>query len=362
MPEPIDYDVSDEDFAKLPEPDFSQEDNGAAGGEDGPPAEEPELDPEVDTDPKPLDDPSDEDPQDDEGEATDEPEPVEGVKPAAEELDYKALYEQAMAPFKANGREIKPKSLEDLRRLQEMGANYHQKMAGMKPARKALKTLENNGLLDETELSLAIDAYQGDPAAITALLQKHKIDPLDINVKTEDAYTPTNHSASDAELDLDTVLDSIKDSPKYLETLNTVTKEWDDVSQTEAAKHPQIISTINEHKEAGVYDKVMAVVQYDRSMGKLTGISDLDAYRATGTRMQEEGAFNAPANQNTDASRKPVKLQADPVQEAQRLARKKAASPTKTTSKKIGKLPTDFNPLDLSDEEFDNFDKSQIGL
>jgi hypothetical protein len=351
-------DISDEDFLNLPEPIDPDEPKEEPLEEDppekaDPPEEDEDTPTEADEDP-----PVAEEGEDPEPPETEEKEPSDD-SPA---IDYKAEYEKLMAPFKANGHEMTPQSVEDAKRLQQMGANYHKKMAGMKPAIKALKTLENNGLLDEGKLDYLIELYQGKPEAITQLLKDSKIDPLDVDVTTETPYTPANHSVSDAEVALDSVLEDIKESPSYTKTLTTVTKEWDEASRAQAATNPQIISVINGHMDTGVYDKVMAAVNYDRSIGKLGNMSDLDAYKETGNRLEQEGAFAQPVTPATDTGvTTPPSPQSDPVKEQKRQALKKAASPTKT-SPKISKLPSDFNPLDLSDEEFAKFDPKKIGL
>ena len=69
------------------------------------------------------------------------------------ELDYKAVYSRIMAPFKANGRDIEVKSVDEAITLMQMGANYNKKMAALKPNMKVLKLLERNQLLDEERLS-----------------------------------------------------------------------------------------------------------------------------------------------------------------------------------------------------------------
>ena len=43
-------------------------------------------------------------------------------------VDYKALYEQVTAPFKANGKTISIQSVEEATQLMQMGANYTKKM------------------------------------------------------------------------------------------------------------------------------------------------------------------------------------------------------------------------------------------
>ena len=360
--------MSDEDFDKLAPPTVVDE-----------PVEEELPEEEVPTEAV-VDDDDDNTEEEDPEEEEDPVEPQEDssieeeVKPSEEvktdeeppsgdpvKIDYEAEYKKLMAPFQANGKEMTPKNVEDAKRLQQMGANYHKKMAGMKPALKALKTLENNGLLDQAKLDFLIDIHQGKPEAITKLMKEKEIDPLDVDTQAETTYVPENHSASDAEVALDSVLESIETSPNYNKTLTAVTKEWDTDSRNEAAKNPQIISVINKHMDSGIYDKVMTAVQYDRSMGKFTNVSDLEAYKLTGNRLDQEGQLGVPATSPQRNAARQVTPTIDPATELRRKAKKKAASPTKA-SKKVSKLPVDFNPLDMSDEDFEKFDKKTIGL
>ena len=365
------FDPSDEEFEKMSPAEY------AALGGDAPasseeeekedkeekveePATEPEPPEEDGDEEEPEEDPNKKDTVDAPVEEDKAVEPKEEVADTA--IDYKAAYEELMGTFKANGVEMTPKSIADAKRLQQMGANYHKKMAGMKPALKALKTLENNGLLDEEQLNFLIDINKGNPEAITQLLKKNNINPLDVNTEQEANYTPTDHSASDKELELDEVLEGIHASPNYTRTLTTVTKEWDSASRNEAATKPHIISVINGHMDSGVYDKVMSAVQYDRSCGRLTGISDLEAYKITGNRLDAEGAFNPPV---TSIKKTEAELITDPAAQAKeqkRKAQKKAASPTTNSSGRVSDLPSDFNPLDMSDEEFEKFDPKKLGL
>jgi len=373
------YEMSDEDFDKLPIPeddiDEDQEEEDASGDEDvteednsseeenqeeGDPEETEEDDSDSSTD---KDSDSDEE-EDQAGEEKEEDTGDSGevTDPKAEDaIDYEAGYKKLMGTFKANGKDMTPKTVDDAIRLMQMGVGFHGKMAGLKPSLKAVKKLQNNDLLNEADLDFLIDLKQGKPEAITQLLKDNKIDPMDVDIKTEDTYIPTTHEVSDAEIDLDQVMLDIKHSPNYAKTLTTVSKEWDDSSQNDIATNPQIIKVINEHMDNGVYDKVSAAVQYERSLGNLTGVSDFEAYKAMGNKLQEEGAFGDTTQTETSTKVDP-KPAVDPVKEANRKKRKKAAGTSKSSSSKIGKLPADFNPLNLSDEEFEKFDPALLGI
>lgn len=361
-------DMSDEDFMNMAEPDFST------------PTEDPEkTEEEVKVEPeKEEEEPAEE--EEEESKAGEEEEeekaPEEGAEEkeetdgeadekeeeeAADTIDYKAEYEKLMSPFKANGVEMTPKNVEDARRLQQMGANYHKKMAGMKPALKALKTLENNGLLDDNKLDFLIDLNNGNQDAIATLLKEKQIDPLDVDTKAESTYVPADHSASDEEVELHSVLEDLKTSPSYNKTLTVVSEDWDKASRDAVVAMPQIITVINEQIDSGIYDKVMGQVSYERRMGNFKGVSDFEAYKLTGNKMEAEGLLDAPATSTQNAPAPPPKAKVDPVKEEQRKAKKKAAGLTKSSGK-VDKLPKGFNPLEMSDEEFAKFDPKLIGI
>lgn len=68
--------------------------------------------------------------------------PKEEVEP-----DYKSFYNTVMAPFKANGKEIKLQNAQEAIQLMQQGANYTRKMQSIAPYRKLISTLEDNGLI-----------------------------------------------------------------------------------------------------------------------------------------------------------------------------------------------------------------------
>lgn len=263
-------------------------------------------------------------------------------------VDYKAAYEKLLAPFKANGKEIKVESVDEALTLMQMGANYSKKMSGLKPNLKLLKMLENNDLLDETKLSHLIDISRKNPAAIAKAMKDAGIDPLDLD-GAED-YTPQTYTVSDQSLELDEVLADLRGTPGYQTTLNIVTSKWDAVSRNLVLQQPTIIREIAQHVESGVYDKVMAEVDRQRMLGRLTQVSDIEAYKLTGDAM-----YNNPANV---AKQEPVVVSkgtttnlAKPA-DKQNVQRMKAVAPLKT---KVKAVEQEFNPLALSDAEFEAY-------
>lgn len=271
-------------------------------------------------------------------------------------VDYKAEYEKLLAPFKANGMEMQAQSVDDAIQLMQMGAGFHKKMAALKPAMRQMKLLEKHDLLDDEKLNYLIDLSKKNPEAIQKLLKDSNIDPLDIDVKADNNYKPTSRKVSDTEIALDEVLNDIRETPTFQRTLNVVSSEWDESSQNAIATEPQIITTINGHMQDGTFDAVMQRVEYERSLGRLKGVSDIQAYMQTGNAMADEGKLQRAGAPQTQVS--PVSVQSPQArpskQDVERKLKKRAASPTK-----VSKTPVASNlpdPLEMSDEDFAKLD------
>lgn len=261
-------------------------------------------------------------------------------------INFEAEYQKILAPFKANGKDVKVDSVEEALTLMQMGANYNKKMAGIKPNIKYLKTLEANGLLEDGKLDYLIDLSQKKPEAITKLIKEAGIDPLEIDTENSEEYTPTKHQVSDEEIELDNVFEEIRENESFNRTVKVVTEVMDDASQATLAQHPNVIKTIDTHIQTGIYDKVMGVVEKQRMLGNLKNVSDIAAYKMVGDKMHEQGLLKPeaakPAKEVTPISKKP-----DPKLEAKR----RAAGPVKSTTKTKVKPP--YDPLSMSDEEFE---------
>jgi hypothetical protein len=277
---------------------------------------------------------------------------------SAEEIDYKAAYEQLMAPFKANGREVQVKSAEDAKALMQMGANYNKKMAGLKPNLKLLKMLENNQLLNEEKLSFLIEVSKKNPDAIAKLLKDSGIDPMGIEPEKADSYKPTNHAVDDREVELDTVLDDLKASPHYPKVISIVSEEWDAKSKQIIADSPQLLGVIHDHVERGIYDLIAKELESERLFGRLTGMSDIEAYRQVGDAINARGGFNHLVRGQGKAQSEakvvapaPKKAEDDSLKEKRR-----AAAPSKPVVSNTG-VPKEFNPLAMSDEDFAKMSK-----
>ena len=269
-------------------------------------------------------------------------------------FDYKAEYEKLLKPFKANGREIAIKSVEDAVTLMQMGANYNKKMSALKPNLKLLKLLENNNLLDAEKLSYLIDLEKKDPKAISKLVKDSGIDPLDLSSDETNAYTPTVKTVDDRELELDAVLDEIQGTEAYNRTLSIVSQGWDGKSKQVIADTPQLLKVINSHVQSGIYDLISQEIESERTFGRLNGLSDIEAYRQVGDRLNEAGAFNhlVPQNPRQQTSSAPVIVTPKPKMgnDDKLREKKRAASAPQVASP--SKAKPEYNPLSLSDDDF----------
>jgi len=271
-----------------------------------------------------------------------------------EEFDYKSAYERVSSPFKANGTEIQAKDPTDIIRLMQMGANYQKKMQQLKPHLKMIKMLENNDLLDEASLHNLIDLAKKDPKAVAKLIKDSGVDPLDIDTDSATEYTPNNYSVSDREYNLDQVLDGIKDTETFDRTIQVLTKEWDGQSKQLISDNPEVISIINTHMGNGVFDMVNQVLQQEKALGKLQGVSDVEAYRLIAENLQKDGVLKTeggtppPDNSGAQVSSETETL--DRQAKAKLTEKRKAAAPVKRSSS--SPKPTEEDFLGLSDEDF----------
>ena len=278
---------------------------------------------------------------------------------AKAEIDYASAGQRILAPFKANGREIQVKSVDDAVALMQMGANYTAKMAGLKPNLATLKLLEKNGLNDPDKINYLIDLYQKNPQAITNLVKDSGINPMDLDTEKDSLYSPTQRSVSEAEMEMEAVLEELKPEPHYNDLIQTVGIKWDEASREVLAKHPNLLRILSGNMERGVFNQIQAQVEYERQMGRLNGFSDLEAYRQVGDAMQAQNMFTgmqeqkpqtpAPAPATTTVRVPVVKSNPSTTVDPQTAARRKAASSTSATP---GAAKQNINPLELSDEEF----------
>lgn len=273
--------------------------------------------------------------------------------------DYEGFYKQIMTPFKANGKTIELRNPAEAVQLMQMGANYTRKMQEVSGHRKVLQMLENNGLLDEGKLSFLIDIDKRNPDAIKKLIKDSGLDPMEIDTSEASAYREGNHRVTDEEVSFQSTLESLNSSDSGKDTIQTVHKTWDQASKEVLWKTPEILTVMHEQMQTGVYPRIAAEIDRQRTLGKLQpNVMFLQAYRDVGEEMSKANAFADLLEPKPEANRGNTQGKAAVV--ATRVATPKpalansekanAASPTRTTpSVSSNKL---VNVLAMNDDDF----------
>lgn len=304
------------------------------------------------------------------------PQKKEGEEQAQTAPNYEALYQEIMKPFKANGRMIELKSPAEAIALMQMGANYTRKMQEIAPHRKALMMLQTHGLLDENQLSFAIDlVVKKNPDAIRKLVKEAGIDPLetDLSGEPDPSYRPDTNKLSDEEVAFQTALDDLKTTDSGRETLKAIHSEWDNASKQLLFQSPEVLNVIHQQRELGVYDRIVAEMERRRTLGLIAPtVPFLQAYHDVGNQLQAAGAFNDLADKilsqgSPQATTTPAVQQTVPTPQARpqptpvattvaapkpavtNSERASAAAPTRTSPPKRQEF---VNPLAMSDDEF----------
>lgn len=270
------------------------------------------------------------------------------------DFNYKDGYEKVMAPFKANGKMITPRSPEEAISLMQMGANYTRKMQDIQPFRKVMLMLQNNGLMDEDKLSYLIDLDKKNPDAIKKLLKDSGTDPMDFNPEDEVNYQSGNHRVTDKEAAFATELDDLKSTPEGQATLGVISQTWDNASKDALFENRGLLQTIQAQRENGIYDIISNEVNRLTMLGQVpAGTPFLQAYNQVGNLLSQQGAFNQLGNAVQPEPAKPVVTPvvrvAQPKQTLANSEQANAASPSRAAPRKAATI---VNPLAMSDEDF----------
>ena len=252
--------------------------------------------------------------------------------------DYAAIFK----PFKANGKEITPKTVDDVISLMQMGANYTKKMQAMVPLKRTVETL-NKADIKEEDLNFLIDVHKGDKEAIKKLLEKHKVDPLELDMETTN-YVPKNNMISEEDIEYLSTLEDIQSSvPKISEIIST---KWDAESKQILLKDPKALIGLHQEIELGRFDEIQAQLEVDRTFGRYKGVSDFQAYidivnKKVATQVSKPTVTPTVSDAVSTPTTKP-KTQHD----------KSKAAPAKGTATSQGSAITTKDLINTSDEEF----------
>lgn len=272
--------------------------------------------------------------------------------------NYEDFYKKVLeTPLKANGKDIKLTSVDEVITLMQQGANYTRKMQELAPARKVLMMLQNNDLLDADKLSFLIDLEKGNPEAIKKLVKDKGIDVMDIDTESEPAYQAGDHVVTDAEVGFRTVLDEISSSEAGKQTLTVINTTWDDASKKKLWDEPGVMQVVHQQRETGVYDLIATEVERRTTLGLIpAGTPFLQAYTIIGNEWAAEalkGQQGGGEQQSTGAGQGQAPIlatrAATPKPTVANGDKASAASPTRSSPKPAA---AKVNVLAMSDEEF----------
>ena len=269
--------------------------------------------------------------------------PQDTNKPETQEVNYREFYEQMTKPFKANGREIQITKPEDMISLAQKGLNYVKNMTELKPIKQLNALLNQHGITQE-DLGLLIELKQKKPEAIAKIVKESGVDIYGLDVDEADKYVPNAPQAPHINEALEATLEELKvSSPVFNQTIQVVGNQWDDSSRNMIAEHPQLLRIIDAQMADGTFAKIDSVVQYERALGRLVGLSDLEAYVEVERRLQQVGSQPTPV---VVASQQPVGTSKQQQVNNQR----KSAAPPRAVKETVVNQP--INSHALSDDEF----------
>jgi len=269
--------------------------------------------------------------------------PQDTNKPETQEVNYREFYEQMTKPFKANGREIQITKPEDMISLAQKGLNYVKNMTELKPIKQLNALLNQHGITQE-DLGLLIELKQKKPEAIAKIVKESGVDIYGLDVDEADKYVPNAPQAPHINEALEATLEELKvSSPVFNQTIQVVGNQWDDSSRNMIAEHPQLLRIIDAQMADGTFAKIDSVVQYERALGRLVGLSDLEAYVEVERRLQQVGSQPTPV---VVASQQPVGTR----QQQQVNNQRKSAAPPRAVKETVVNQP--INSHALSDDEF----------
>ena len=264
------------------------------------------------------------------------------------DVNYEEFFKTITKPFKANGKDFQVLDPNDAISLMQKGTDYVKKMTEIKPLRRIGKLLEENKL-SEDDLAYLIDLKNKKPEAIAKLLKDSEVDLYGFDVEQGNDYAPVAPVVNEVDDALQSTLDDLQaNSASFSQTIAVVGQQWDVSSRETVAQHPQLLRVLDAQVANGTFAKIDSVMQYERALGRLDGMTDIQAYAEIERRLQ------AAQPQTPSTVQAPVVIPAAPVPQAnaqqQKLAeqRRQAAPPRQT---KVESKPTTNLPA-MSDEEF----------
>lgn len=272
-----------------------------------------------------------------------------------QQVNYEDFYKTLTTPFKANGRDFQVTDPQDMITLMQKGADYVKKMTEIKPLRRMGKLLEDNQI-SEDDIAFLLDLKAKKPEAIAKLVKESEVDIYGLDSIQTDSYTPQPIVVNEVDSMLQNTLDDLQaTSATFTQTLQVVGNQWDDSSRQTISQNPELLRILDRQVADGTFNKIDNVLQYERAMGRLTGVSDIQAYVEIERRMGI--GHQAVQPQPTSSPTQQVQSQAVAQQQQQEQKRKQAAAAPRQTQTQTSQ--TSINVAAMSDDEFMKFMAAQ---
>lgn len=281
-------------------------------------------------------------------------------KEVEDEVDYKQIYDTLFKPFKANGKDIQPRTVDDIVSLMQQGANYTKKMQAIAPYKKIVESLNKAKISTEDDINFLIDIHNGDSEAIKKLLGKYNVNPIDLDMESIN-YIPKNNMVSKNELDFKNTIDGM-DQQSLTKIEHIIMKEWDEESKNIVLTNNDALKGLYEEIAVlGRFDEINAEVEREKMLGRYENVPYFTAYVDIARKKSLEADPNKKDNPITKVITKSKVMENKTNQSTDKqIADKKKAAPTKDSS---GSVKTKLNPNDLlkmSDEDFKKLDISDL--
>lgn len=307
---------------------------------------------------EPTENSSDE-PTEDRARIVEEPTGNEDKLPEKTSIDYEAVYKEIFKPFKANGKTITPRTLDDITSLMQMGANYVKKMTAIKPMQRAVESLSKAGIGAE-DLNFLIDIHKGDKEAIKTLIKKNQLDPMDLDLDSTN-YTPnSNNIATDKEVEY---ADILTDYQEHLPAIKKILDErWDSRSKEMLMTDPKLMRALGEELELGRFEEIMDIVEEERALGHYRDVPIVQVYSDVVTKaLQGQQMFAEEQKRQMYQQQQQLAYQRQQAaqQAAQKASKAKAAPTYKSAPKTKTAMSYDEMAL-MSDEDFEKLSVRDI--
>lgn len=264
------------------------------------------------------------------------------------DVNYEEFFKTITKPFKANGKDFQVLDPNDAISLMQKGTDYVKKMTEIKPLRRIGKLLEENKL-SEDDLAYLIDLKNKKPEAIAKLLKDSEVDLYGFDVEQGKDYAPVAPVVNEVDDALQSTLDDLQaNSASFSQTIAVVGQQWDVASRETVAQHPQLLRVLDAQVANGTFAKIDSVMQYERALGRLDGMTDIQAYAEIERRLQAAQPQTPPIVQ-APVVIPPVTTPQPNVQQQKLAEQRRQAAPPRQT--KVESKPTTNLPA-MSDEEF----------